>query len=92
MNPQQARKNEFIDQQLGREQTSNMKGDKNPSHIVAGKPEPSLYAELTMRDKDEKMKVKIFTVSLGIRGQEASEMLLPGIMPETLEQLIKVFD
>lgn len=53
--------------------------------MVAGKPEPSLYAELTMRDKNEKMKVKIFTVSLGFKGQEASEMLLPGIMPETLE-------
>lgn len=45
-----------------------------------------------MRDKDEKMKVKFSAVSLGIRGQEASEMLLPGIMPETLEELIKVFD
>lgn len=56
-----------------------------PHHIVAGKPELSLYAELTMRDKDEKMKVKIFTVSVGIKAQEASEMLLPGIMPETQE-------
>lgn len=64
----------------------------HPPSIVAGKPEPSLYAELTMKDKDEKMEVKIFTVSLGIKGQEASEMLLPGIMPETLEELIKVFD
>lgn len=53
--------------------------------MVARKPESSPYAELTIRDKDEKMKVKIFTVSLGIKGQEASEMLLPGIMPETLE-------
>jgi len=60
-------------------------GRQKKLHIVAGKPEPGLYAELTVRDKDEKTQVKIFTVSLGIKGQEASEMPLPGIMPETLE-------
>lgn len=82
--PRASKENQVYRAHTETEQTSDGKVDKKTPTLY-GSREASLYAELTMRDKDEKMKVKIFTVSLGIKGQEASEMLLPGIMPETLE-------
>lgn len=74
----------------GRASLYHGKGDKKKKItqnllVVAGKLEPGLYTEPTIGDKEENMKVKIFTVSLGIEGQDTSEMLLPGIIPETLE-------
>lgn len=68
-----------------RKETKRHNKTKQKLLVVAGKLELSLCTELTMGDKDEKIKVKIFTVSLGIEGQDTSEMLLPGIIPETLE-------
>lgn len=50
-----------------------------------------MYIQLTVLDKDEKIKVNFFHYFIGTEGREVSATLLPE-GPNTLEQLMKAFD